>query len=67
MKKCRDCGNITVANQLIDGERENNEVGKFYLTSYCLSCGLVHDKVRNITKETFERWINEQPSLTFSY
>ncbi len=67
MKKCRDCGNITFANQLIDGERENNEVGKYYLTSYCLACGLVHDKVRNITKETFERWINEQPSLTFSY
>ena len=67
MKKCRDCGNITFANQLIDGERENNEVGKYYLTSYCLACGLVHDKVRILTKKTYERWINEQPSLTFSY
>ena len=59
MKKCRGCGNITFANNLIKGET-NHEPGKYYLTSYCLACGLVHDKVRRISKDTYYKWIEKQ-------
>ena len=48
---------------MIDGA-ENNEAGKYYLTSYCLACGLVHDKVRNITKKTYDLYIEFQPSYS---
>ena len=56
MKQSRECENITFANQLINGA-ENNEAGKYYLTSYCLACGLVHDKVVRISEETYNKYI----------
>jgi len=59
MKKCYSCGNITFANQLIDGI-ENDEEGKYFLTSYCLACGIVQPTRRRLSKATYDKWIDKQ-------